>query len=51
MGYLETNALALRFGGPIRVGEIKSFPVVDGRVDPDKLGVAADQSAVYVLAV
>jgi hypothetical protein len=50
-GYLETDALALRFNGPIRVGEIKSFPVVDGRADPAKVGAAADQSAVYVLAL
>ena len=50
-GYLETDALALRFAGLIRVGEIKSFPVVDGHADPEKVGGAADQSAVYVMAL
>src|SRR5262249_54049589 len=32
----EADALAARFGGPIHAGEIKSFPVVDGRADPEK---------------
>jgi hypothetical protein len=51
VGFLEADAVALRFDGPIRIGEIKSFPVVDGRADPDKVGAAADQAAVYVLAL
>ena len=51
VGYVETDSIALRFDGPIRVGEIKSFPIVDGRADPEKVGAAADQSAVYVLAM
>ena len=45
----EADALAARFGGPIHVGEVKSFPVVDGRADPDKLGAALDQIAIYIL--
>ncbi len=51
VGYLETDALALRLKGKLRVGEIKSFPAIDGRADPAKVGSAADQSAVYVLAL
>jgi hypothetical protein len=31
--------------------EIKSFPVIDGQADPDKVAAAAVQSAVYVLAL
>ncbi len=51
LGYLETDALALRVDERMRVAEIKSFPIVDQRIDPDKLGEAADQSAVYVAAL
>lgn len=45
----EADAVAARFGGLIHVGEVKSFPVVDGRADPDKLSAALDQVAVYIL--
>ena len=38
-------------GGRIRVLEIKSFPIVDGRGDPEKVGAAAWQAAVYVSAI
>jgi hypothetical protein len=44
----EADALAARFGGPIHAGEVKSFPVVDGRADPDKLASALDQVAIYI---
>jgi len=44
----EADALAAQALGPIHVGEVKSFPVVDGRPDPDKLGGALDQVAVYI---
>lgn len=47
--FFEADALAARFGGPIHAGEVKSFPVVDGRADPDKLGAALDQVAMYIL--
>jgi hypothetical protein len=48
--FFEADALAARdAGGEIRVAEVKSFPKVDDRVDPDQLGSALDQSAVYVL--
>lgn len=45
----EADALAARFGGLIHAGEVKSFPVVDGRGDPDKVGAALDQVAIYIL--
>jgi len=45
----EADALAARFGGPIHAGEVKSFPVVDGRADPDKLSAALDQVSIYIL--
>jgi hypothetical protein len=48
--FFEADALAARAtGGEIRVAEVKSFPKVDDRVDPDQLGSALDQSAVYVM--
>ncbi len=47
--FFEADALAARFDGPIHAGEVKSFPVVDGRPEPDKLGAALDQVAVYLL--
>jgi hypothetical protein len=49
--YLELDGLAFRAGGRYRVVEIKSFSVVDGRADPAKVAEAAQQAAVYVLAL
>jgi hypothetical protein len=49
--YLELDGLAFREGGRYRVVEIKSFSVVDGRADPAKVAEAAQQAAVYVLAL
>lgn len=46
--YFEADALAAQFNGPIHAGEVKSFPIVDGRPEPDKLGAALDQAAVYI---
>ncbi|MER7580862.1 hypothetical protein [Kitasatospora sp. NPDC097691] len=48
--YLEPDALVVH-GGRCTVVEIKSFPVVDGSADPAKVGAAARQAAVYVLAL
>jgi hypothetical protein len=48
IAHYEADALAARFGGLIHAGEVKSFPVVDGRVDADKLGTALDQVSVYI---
>jgi hypothetical protein len=47
--FFEADAIAAKFDSPIHAGEVKSFPVVDGRPDPDKLGAALDQVAVYIL--
>ena len=47
--WFEADALAARFGGPIHAGEVKSFPVVDGRADQDKFGAALDQVSMYIL--
>ncbi|MBR7832655.1 hypothetical protein KDL01_05255 [Actinospica durhamensis] len=33
------------------IAEVKSFAVIDGQADPTKVGAAATQSAVYVLAL
>jgi len=49
--YLEPDLIAFQLGGQFRVIEVKSFPVVDGRADGDKVAAAAIQSAVYVLAL
>jgi hypothetical protein len=51
--YLEADAVAARDldGATIYTGEIKSFPIVDGRIDKEKLGKAADQVAVYQLLI
>ncbi|WP_406198701.1 hypothetical protein OH807_15075 [Kitasatospora sp. NBC_01560] len=48
--YLEPDAVVVHDGRCIVV-EIKSFPVLDGSADPAKVGAAARQAAVYVLAL
>lgn len=48
---LEADGIAWRIGGRLHVIEIKSFPIVDNRADPVKVGAAARQSAVYVAAL
>ncbi|MCG6496218.1 hypothetical protein [Kitasatospora sp. A2-31] len=48
--YLEPDAVVVH-GGRCTVVEIKSFPVLDGSADPAKVGAAARQAAVYVLAL
>ncbi|GAA4684326.1 hypothetical protein [Streptomyces youssoufiensis] len=49
--YLEPDALVVHPDGSWTVVEIKSFPVLDGSADPTKVGAAARQAAVYVLAL
>lgn len=49
--YLEPDLIAFRLRDRFRVVEIKSFPVIDRRADPQKVAAAATQSAVYVLAM
>ncbi|WP_238537749.1 hypothetical protein [Zavarzinella formosa] len=48
--FFEADALAVDGrANEIRVAEVKSFPKVDDRVDPDQLGAALDQAALYVM--
>lgn len=47
--YFEADGLAAASGGKLHVAEIKSFPLTDGRCDPDKLGAACEQAAWYVM--
>jgi hypothetical protein len=49
--YLEPDLIAFQLNGGFRVIEIKSFAVIDGHADGDKVAAAAIQSAVYVLAL
>lgn len=49
--YLEPDAVVVHPDGTWTVVEIKSFPVIDGSADAAKVGAAARQSAVYVLAL
>lgn len=49
--YLEPDAVAVRPDGSWTVVEIKSFPILDGSADSVKVGAAARQAAVYVLAL
>ncbi|WP_051943561.1 hypothetical protein [Streptacidiphilus rugosus] len=48
---LEPDAVVVRPDGRWTVVEIKSFPILDGGADPAKVGAAARQAAVYVLAL
>ncbi|MFG2996627.1 hypothetical protein [Streptomyces sp. NPDC048340] len=49
--YLEPDAVVVHPGGRWTVVEIKSFPMIDGAADSAKVGAAARQAAVYVLAL
>ncbi|MFG2295400.1 hypothetical protein [Streptomyces sp. NPDC048603] len=49
--YLEPDAIVAHPDGRWTVVEIKSFPMIDGTADPAKVGAAARQAAVYVLAL
>ncbi len=49
--FYETDGLAFRLGGQLRIVEIKSFPKVDGQVDKAALASALDQGALYTLLV
>ncbi|WP_432028804.1 hypothetical protein [Streptomyces sp. 1222.5] len=51
LAFLEPDAVVVHPDGSWSVVEIKSFPMVDGSADPAKVGAAARQSAVYVLAL
>ncbi len=49
--YLEQDALAFRHGDGLRICEIKGFPIVDGTAEPEKVGAAVRQSAVYLASI
>ncbi len=49
--YLEPDLIAFQLNGQFHVIEIKSFAVIDGQADGDKVAAAVIQSAVYVLAL
>jgi hypothetical protein len=49
--YLEPDLIAFQLNGTFHVIEVKSFAVIDGHADGDKVAAAAIQSAVYVLAL
>lgn len=49
--YLEPDAVVVAPDGAWTVVEIKSFPILDGGADAMKVGAAARQAAVYVLAL
>ncbi|KRV47795.1 hypothetical protein AQ490_05335 [Wenjunlia vitaminophila] len=49
--YVEPDAVLVHPDGRWTVLEIKSFPILDGSADPAKVGAAARQAAVYVMAL
>lgn len=49
--YLEPDAVVVHPDGHWTVVEIKSFPMIDGAADAAKVGAAARQAAVYVIAL
>ncbi|WP_449061901.1 hypothetical protein [Planomonospora algeriensis] len=49
--YLEPDVVAFQLGGRFHIVEIKSFSVIDGQAEPEKVAAAARQAAVYVLAL
>jgi hypothetical protein len=49
--FLEPDAVVVHPDGSWTVVEIKSFPMLDASADPAKVGAAARQAAVYVLAL
>ncbi|MFE4262239.1 hypothetical protein [Streptomyces sp. NPDC056883] len=49
--YLEPDTVVVHPDGRWTVVEIKSFPMIDGAADAAKVGAAARQAAVYVLAL
>ncbi|MFC1429285.1 hypothetical protein ACEZDB_01240 [Streptacidiphilus sp. N1-3] len=51
VAHLEPDLVVVRPDGRWTVVEIKSFPILDGGAEPAKVGAAARQAAVYVLAL
>ena len=49
--YFEADGLAAASNGALHVLEAKSFPLIDGRCDPMKLGAACAQAGLYAALV
>jgi hypothetical protein len=49
IAYYEADSLAAATAQRLRIVEVKSFPITDGRCDQEKLGAASDQAAWYAL--
>lgn len=49
--YFEADGLAAASNGALHVVEAKSFPLIDGRCDPVKLGAACAQAGLYAALV
>lgn len=47
IAYFEADGLAAASNGALHVVEAKSFPLIDGRCDPVKLGAACVQAGLY----
>ncbi len=47
IAYFEADGIAAATGGALHVVEAKSFPLIDGRCDPVKLGAACAQAGLY----
>ena len=51
IAYFEADGLAAASNGALHVVEAKSFPLIDGRCDPLKLGAACAQAGLYATLV
>ena len=51
VAYFEADGLAASSNGTLHVIEAKSFPLIDGRCDPVKLGSACAQAGLYAALV
>jgi hypothetical protein len=51
IAYFEADGLAAASNGALHVVEAKSFPLIDGRCDPVKLGAACAQAGLYAALV
>ena len=51
IAYFEADGLAAASNGALHIIEAKSFPLIDGRCDPVKLGAACAQAGLYAALV
>jgi len=49
--YLEPDVVAFQIGRRFHIVEIKSFSMIDGQAEPEKVAAAARQASVYVMAL